>query len=40
MSASLSPAEKPKYSTPNKTLRAAQAAVEELETLSGDDFIK
>jgi hypothetical protein len=37
---SLSPAEKPKYSTPDKTLRADQAAVEALESLSGDALVK
>ncbi|KAK1617002.1 hypothetical protein QYE76_022519 [Lolium multiflorum] len=40
MSVSLSPAKKPKYSTPDKTLRAAQAAVEALESLSGDALVK
>jgi hypothetical protein len=40
MSACLALAEKSKYSTPDKTLRAAQAAVEELDTLSGDSLIK
>jgi hypothetical protein len=34
------PAEKPKYSTPDKTLRDAQAAVEELERLLGDALMK
>ena len=40
VSASLSPAEKPKYRSPDKTLRAAQAAVEALESLSGDAPVK
>jgi hypothetical protein len=39
MSVSLSLAEKPKYITPDKTLRAAQAAVEALESLSGDALL-
>jgi hypothetical protein len=34
------PVEKPKYSTPDKTLRDAQAAVEELDRLSGDALTK
>jgi hypothetical protein len=40
MSASLLLVEKPKYSTPDKIFRVAQAVVEELETLSGDAMIK
>jgi hypothetical protein len=34
------PADKPKYSTPDKTLRAPQAAVEELDHLLGDALVK
>jgi hypothetical protein len=40
MSVSLSLAENPKYSTPDKTLRAARAAVEACESLSGDALAK
>jgi hypothetical protein len=40
VSASLLAAGKPKYSSPDKTLGAAQAAVEELYCLSGDTLIK
>jgi hypothetical protein len=40
MLVSLSPAEKPRYNTPDKTLRAARAAVEACESLSGDALAK
>jgi hypothetical protein len=40
MSVSLSPAEKPKYSSPDKSLRAARAAVEACDSLSGDALAK
>jgi ABC-type hemin transport system substrate-binding protein len=40
VSASLAPVEKPKYNTPDKIVRVAQAIVEELETLSSDALIK
>lgn len=40
MSVSLGPAEKPKYSSPDKTLKAAKAAVEACESLSGDALVK
>jgi hypothetical protein len=40
MSASLAPPEKSKYSTPDKTLRATQAAIEAPESLSGDALVK
>jgi hypothetical protein len=40
VSASLAAPEKPKYSTPDKTLRAAHGAVEALYSLSGDALVK
>jgi hypothetical protein len=40
MSASVLPVEKPKYSTPDKTLRATQAVAEELDHLLGVALIK
>jgi hypothetical protein len=40
VSASLAAPEKPKYTTPDKTLRAAHAAVEALYSLSGDALVK
>jgi hypothetical protein len=40
MSVSLSPVEKPKYNTPDKTLRAARAALEACEALSSDALAK
>jgi hypothetical protein len=40
MSVSLASAEKLKSITPDKTVREAQSAVEELETFSGDALIK
>jgi hypothetical protein len=40
MSVSLSLVEKPKYSSPDKTLRAARAAVEACDSLTGDALEK
>jgi hypothetical protein len=40
VSASFVSAEKPKYSTPDKTLRATQAAADELDHLTGDALLK
>ncbi|KAM0923579.1 hypothetical protein ACQ4PT_005449 [Festuca glaucescens] len=39
-SVSLGPVEKPKYSSPDKTLKAARAAVEACDSLSGDALAK
>jgi hypothetical protein len=40
MSVSLGSVEKPKYSSPDKTLKAARAAMDACDSLSGDALVK